>query len=74
MKQKGVKKQYAFAEDSVAPEAEVLLPNAGETCTEEMADEAISSLMSIGYGLGQSPKQMSAEHVRELDICWFYAS
>ncbi len=64
MKQVGVKKQYAYSQDSVVSKPEILVSNAGEVCTEEMVDEAITALTTLGYGIKKTPSEMSAEHVR----------
>ncbi len=66
MTQKGVKKQYAYSEDSVVLEPEVLDDNAGETCTRDLVDEAIAALESLGYGLGKRPHDYAKEHVSGL--------
>ena len=71
MQQKGVKKQYAYSEDSVVAEPPELVSNAGQVCTDESVDEVLASLMSLGYGLGRTPKEMSAEHVSNLKATYY---
>ncbi len=61
MKQKGVRKQYAFNEDSVEERPELLESNAGATCTEKLVDDCIQALQSLGYGLGATPSELAAE-------------
>ena len=68
MNQKGVQKQYAYSEENVVKEPEELVSNAGEVCTEDAVDEAIAALTSIGYGVGRTPREMSAEQVSLIKV------
>ena len=63
MKQVGVRKMYAYTSDQVVDQPEILIPNAGVTCTDELVDEAIEALHSLGYGLGAGPSELSCQHV-----------
>ncbi len=63
MRQKGVKKMYAYSEDSVIAEPEILVDNSGEEPTHELVEECIKALHSIGYGIGATPTEISAQHV-----------
>ncbi len=68
MAQATIRKTYAYHEDDVSTEPEILENNAGELCTSENVDEAITALMSLGYGGGKTPREMMAEEVSVSDM------